>query len=159
MLKPAILYKEAIECGLREYFYSDDMMFYRGDRYNSLLNVAEEPDGGQYQYAVTDAGGNLIGYVAYSVDYYSQCASDFGAFSFDRGNPIMGLELYRLMERLVSTMHRVEFRAISGNPATRAYDHFLDRHRDIGMKHTFYDVFRDTKGEYHDVYIYEFVRC
>ena len=29
MLKPAICYKEAIENALKEYFYSDDMMFYQ----------------------------------------------------------------------------------------------------------------------------------
>lgn len=30
MLKPAICYKAEIENALKEYFYTDDMMFYQG---------------------------------------------------------------------------------------------------------------------------------
>ena len=41
MLKPAICYKEQIENALKEYFYSDDMMFYMGCSCSYLLSVAD----------------------------------------------------------------------------------------------------------------------
>lgn len=157
MLKPAICYKDKIESALGEYFYSDSMMYYMGCLNSALIEIHNSSNGEQYQYAVVDEGGNLIGYISYRVDWYSSCAYAFGAISFDRGNPIMGKELFELLERLISTMHRVEFRAVSGNPAIRGYDSFLKRHSDIGKKHIFKDKFKDTKGNYHDTYLYEFV--
>lgn len=157
MLKPAICFKSEIEDAMKEYFYTDDMMFYQGSINSYLIEINEKGEDGNYQYAVVGADNNLVGYISYTIDYYSSCAYNFGAFSFDRGNPAMGKELFELLERVVSNMHRVEFRAISGNPAIKGYDKFLERHKDIGMKHTFRDEFRDVSGKYHDVYLYEFV--
>lgn len=158
MLKPAICYKDQIESALGEYFYTDSMMFYMGCLNSGLLKIDDHSDGDKYQYAVVDdKGDKLIGYISYAVDWYSSCAYGFGAFSFGHGNPIMGKELFDLLEKLINKMHRVEFRAVSGNPAIRGYDNFLKRHSDIGNKHVFKDEFRDTNGNYHDTYLYEFV--
>lgn len=158
MLKPAICYKEELEMALREYFYTDDMMFYQGCVNSYLIDIADKGEGGHYQYAVIGKDDKLVGYISYTVDYYSACAYNFGVFSFDRGNPIMGRELFELLEKLVRQYHRVEFRAVSGNPAVRGYDAFLQRHRDIGQKYAFRDEFRDLQGNYHDTYLYQFVK-
>ena len=157
MIKPAICYKEQLEKVLTEYFYSDEMMFYMGCLENRLLEISDENNGGQVQLAVTDSKEKLIGYIAYWVDYYSSSATGFGAFSFERGNPIMGKELFNTLEKLIKTMHRVEFRAVEGNPAIKGYDRFLKRHEDIGKKLVLTDDFKDTEGRYRDTYIYEFV--
>ena len=157
MLKPAICYKEEIENALKQYFYTDDMMYYMGCLGSGLIKVADESDGSKYQFAVVGKDGNLIGYIGYYIDRYSSCVYNFGAFSFDRGNPVMGMDLYNLLEKLVNTMHRVEFRAVGGNPAVRGYDRFLEKHSDIGVKHVLKDAFKDSNGVYHDDYIYEFV--
>ena len=157
MLKPAICYKTEIENALKEYFYTDDMMFYQGCVNSYLIEVSDKGEGGHYQYAVVGKDNKLIGYIAYSMDYYSSCAYNFGAFSFDRGNPIMGKEMFELMENLIHRVHRLEFRAVSGNPAIKGYDKFLERHKNIGSKHTFRDDFRDVNGIYHDTHLYEFV--
>lgn len=160
MIRPAICYKAEIEEALKNYFYTDDMMFYNGCIDNYLIEVKEDSNRGHaecYQYAVIAKDEKLIGYISYQVDYYSSCAYNFGAFSFERGNPIMAKELFELLEILVRTMHRVEFRAVSGNPAVRGYDSFLERYANIGKKHTFKDALRDTEGNYHDTYLYEFV--
>lgn len=157
MLKPAICYKAELEKALQEYFYTDDMMFYQGCVNSYLIEIADKGEGGHYQYAVVGEDDKLIGYIDYRIDYYSSCAYSFGAFSFDRGNPIMGKELFDLLENLVKQYHRVEFRAVSGNPAVRGYDAFLQHHKDIGLKHVFRDEFRDLQGDYHDTYLYEFV--
>lgn len=158
MLKPAICYKEEIEDALKEYFYTDDMMWYVGYVDSSLIHILDKGENGNYQYAVVSEDGEyIIGYIAYSIDLYSSCAYNFGAFSFDRGNPLMGKELYNVIEKLIARFHRVEFRAIGGNPATKGYDRLLKIHSDIGTKHILRDTFRDTNGNYHDEYIYEFI--
>ena len=157
MLKPALCYKEQIEDALKEFFYSDDMMFYQGCADSYLLEVSNAGKDGRYQWAVVGAKKTLIGSIDYKIDRYSSSAYNFGAFSFERGNPIMGAELFNLLEKLVNTTHRVEFRAVSGNPAVKGYDKFLARHPGIGKKHVLRDVFKDSKGTYHDIYIYEFI--
>lgn len=157
MLKPAICYKDEIEDAVKEYFYTTDMMYYMGCNNSDMFEIPDSCEEGRYQWAVVSEVGDLIGYIAYDVDFYSSCAYSFGAFSFDRGNPAMGKELYNLLETLIAKYHRVEFKAISGNPAVRAYDKFLEKHKDIGGKHVLKDVFKDTDSNYHDEYIYEFI--
>ena len=157
MLKPAICYKTEIENAIKQFYYTDDMMYYTGSNHSSSMEIPVDSNDGDYHYAVTGTDGRLIGYITYYVDRYSSCARGFGAFSFERGNIIMGQELLRLFERLINTLHRVEFRAVEGNPAVKHYDRFLQLHADIGKKHILTDAFKDTNGKYHDDYIYEFV--
>lgn len=158
MLKAAILYKEEIESKMKEYFYTNEMLFYVGEPDDCLPTIADNSNGRTYfQYAVVNNDEKLIGFISYKVDYYSSCTYNFGAFSFDKGNPIMGSELNNLMEKLITKFHRVDFRAISGNPATRGYDAFLKKHLNAGRKLVLKDDFRDADGNYHDVYIYEFI--
>lgn len=158
MLKPAICYKEQIDAALMEYFYSNEMMYYSGSIHSNLIEVNTESDGGHYEWAiVSEDGESLTGYICYTVDYYSSCVYNFGLFSFDKGNVVNGAEAFKLIEELINRHHRVEFRAVSGNPATRGYDAFLKKHSDIGKKYVFRDVFKDIKGNYHDDYVYEFI--
>ena len=51
---------------------------------------------------------------------------NFAIFSFDKGNPIIGEDLYTKLEELVDKFHRVEWRMVGGNPAERSYDKFLE---------------------------------
>ena len=157
MLKTAICYKTEIENAIKQFYYTNDMMYYTVSNESFGIEIPEDSGNGRYDYAVTDREGHLIGYIGYQIDWYSSCAYEFGAFSFNRGNIIMGQELFRLFEKLINTLRRVEFRAVEGNPAIKHYDRFLKRHSDIGKKHILTDVFKDTNGKYHNEYIYEFV--
>ena len=60
------------------------------------------------------------------------------------------------VEELVNKFHRVEWRAVGGNPACRGYDNFIKRHN--GNKHILKDCIRDRNGNYHDDIIYEIVK-
>ena len=156
MLKPAICYKEEIENALKEYFYTDDMMYYIGYTHDELIKIDDKQSNGKYQFAVVN-DNKLIGYIGIYIDKYSSAVTGVNAFSFDRGNYIMGAELYTLLYHLIRHFHRVEFCAIEGNPAIKGYDEFLNDHLDMGNKITLRDVFKDIKGKYHNRYIYEFI--
>ena len=156
MLVPAILYKDEIIKDMQKYFYTDDMMFETGSMNNWTPNIIECPDCSQFQYAIVGNNGKLIGYLTYSVDWYASIAYNIGLFSFDRGNPLVGRDVFNKLEELVSTLHRVEWRAVSGNPACRGYDSFIKRHN--GNKHILKDYFKDRNGNYHDNIIYEIVK-
>ena len=155
MLVPAILYKDEIIKGMQKYFYTDDMMFETGCLNNWCPDIVEEPNETMMQYAIV-SGETLIGYLEYSIDWYVSKAYNFRLFSFDRGNPLIGKDLYSELERLVNKFHRVEWRAIGGNPACRGYDSFIKRHN--GNKHILKDSIKDRNGNYHDDIIYEIVK-
>ena len=155
MLVPAILYKEEIIKGMQKYFYTDDMMYETGCMDNWTPNIIECPDGSNYQYAIIDANDKLIGYLSYRIDWYASKAYNFGLFSFDRGNILIGRDVFNKLEELVSKLHRVEWRAVSGNPACRRYDSFIKRHN--GKKHILKDAIKDKDGNYRDDIIYEII--
>lgn len=155
MLKPAILYKEQITKEFQKYLYTTDMMYVTGCLENWIPNILECPDEGRFQYAIVDENEKLVGYLGYSIDYYASRAYNFGLFSFDKGNVLVGKDLFNKLEELITIFHRVEWRAVGGNPACRGYDSFIKRH--CGNKHVLKDALKDKDGNYHDDIIYEIV--
>ena len=157
MLKPAIIYKDEIIKCMQEYFYTDDMMYETGGLGNWLPDIQEEPEYGKFQYAIVDSNEKLLGYLDYFIDWYSSCAHRFGLISFDRGNPIVGRDLFNEMKKLLDDykLHRIEWRMIGGNPVERSYDKFCNKFG--GTKHVLRDAIKDKYGKYHDDIIYEIV--
>ena len=155
MLVPAVLYKDQIIKGMQRYFYTTDMMYETGCMENWTPNIFDCPDESQFQYAIVDKDEKLIGYLGYSVDWYASKAYNFGLFSFDRGTLQVPKDVFERLEELVNTVHRVEWRAVGGNPACRGYDNFIKKHN--GTKHVLKDSIKDRVGSYHDDIIYEIV--
>ena len=155
MLVPAILYKEQIINKMQEYFYTDDMMYEVGDIDNYTPNIADEPDRYTFQYAIVDKHKNLIGYMSYAIDWYASCVYNFGLFSFNRRNILVGRDLFTKMEELVHKFHRIEWRMVGGNPVENSYDKFCNKYN--GTKYIMKDVFRDRDGNYRDSIIYEII--
>lgn len=156
MLVPAILYKEQIIKGMQEYFYTKDMMYETGCMENWTPNISNCPDESQFQYAIVDKNEKLIGYLGYTVDWYASKAYNFGLFSFDRGNVLVGRDVFGKLEELIKTLHRIEWRAVGDNPACRGYDNFIKKHN--GKKHILKDAIKDRNGCYHNDIIYEIVK-
>ena len=157
MLVPAITRKEEICASFHKYMYTKDMIYETGGLGNWIPNIQDNNDGDLYQYAIVDNDNKLLGFFSYYVDWYSSNASRFGLISFDRGNPIIGLDVFRELEKLISQyhLHRVEWRMIGGNPVERAYDRFCKKYN--GTKHILKDVMKDREGNYHDDIIYEII--
>lgn len=155
MLVPAILYKEEIIKGFQKYFYTNDMMYETGSMDNWSPDILDKPDETTFQFAIVH-NEKLLGYLSYRVDWYVSRAYNFGLFSFDKGNIMVGKDVINKLEELVSTLHRVEWRAVGGNPACRGYDKFIQRHN--GKKHILKDAIRDRNGNYRDDIIYEIIQ-
>lgn len=154
MLVPAILYKEQIRKEFMKLYYTEDMMFESGCLNQLCPEIPEMPDEGRFDYAIVH-NDTLIGYLSYRLDYYSSKAYNFGLMSFDRGNPVVGKDLFDKMEELASQLHRIEWRMVGGNPVERSYDKFCEKHN--GKKHILKDAIKDAKGNYHNDVIYEIV--
>lgn len=155
MLVPAVLYKEQIKNEFQKYYYTVDMLYETGGMCNWSPNIEECPDENRFQFAMVN-DEKLIGYLEYSIDWYVSKAYNFALFSFDRGNVLVGRDVFNKLEELTKTFHRVEWRAVSINPACRGYDRFVERHN--GTKHILKDAIRDMDGNYHDDIIYEILK-
>lgn len=154
MLVPAILFKSEIENGFKKLFYTNDMFFVNSNLDQWIPDIAENMNEGWFQYAIVD-GEKVIGYLGYYVNYYTSNVYNFGLISFEKGNPLIGKDLFEKMEELVSRFHRIEWRMIGGNPVERSYDKFCKKHN--GIKHVFKDVLKDAEGNYRDSIVYEIV--
>ena len=113
-------------------------------------------DAVQLGYMLRRMNDGLIGYLSYIVNFYSDCAYNFCLMSFDRGNPVVGKDLFEKMEELVNRFHRVEWRMVGDNPVERHYDKFCKMHN--GKKFVLTDCIKDSDGNYRNSIIYEIVK-
>lgn len=157
MLIPAILKKDEILQEFRKLQYTDDLMYGVGCCDNYMPDILDEPNKETYQFAIVDTKNKLIGYVTYHIDWYSSNAGRFGLMSFDRGNPLIGKELFYIMENLINTLklHRIEWYMVGGNPVERSYDKFCEKYN--GRKIIFKDTLKDRYGKYRDSITYEII--
>ncbi len=157
MLVPAILYKDEILMRFQQQFYTTDMMYEQGYLGSNAPEISDGTDGNEYQYAILDSQRRMVGYLSYTVDWYSSSAYSFTLFSFDKGNITVGRDLFAELNKLLNEykLHRLEWRAVEGNPAIRSYDKFCKEHN--GKVFELKDVFKDRYGKYHSIYIYEII--
>jgi hypothetical protein len=154
MLKPAIIYKDVIEKKFMEYLYTNDYFWYSG--YGACNELPEiKLSDGCYQWAVVDTKENVIGYFAYRIETGTDTVLNFGLFSFDRGNPLIGMDVYNKLSELIKDHRRLEWRMIGGNPVKRHYDSLCSKFG--GNCVCLHDVTKDNHGEWHNEYIYEIV--
>lgn len=155
MLVPAILYKDEIRKEFQKLYYTEDMFLETGGIDNWMPDVKDIPEDYNFQFAIVSQN-NVIGYLSYYIDYYIDKVYNFGLISFDRGNLVVGEDLYNELVKLIKKHHRVEWRMVGGNPVERHYDKFCKDHN--GSKHVFKDALKDRDGNYHDDILYEIVK-
>lgn len=157
MLVPAILYKDKIQEKFVKYNYSDYMSYYSGYLGSSLPNIEGDCNGALYQYAIIDDEDRLIGYFAYSIDWYYSCAYNFGLFAFEKNVSTLGYDVLRELKKIINDyhIHRMEWRMVGGNPVEKHYDRFCKRYN--GKKFVLTDAIKDKYGEYHNDIIYEII--
>ena len=158
MLKPAIIYKDEIERKFNEQLYTQDFFYYTGYDGSTYIPEIKREDF-LFQYAIIDSskpdGQQLIGYFSYRLNTLSDTINNFGLYSFDHGNYIIGRDILKKMIELVRSHHRVEWRMIDGNPVKRHYDKFCKRYSGNIVK--LHGVTRNPLGGYSDEYIYEII--
>lgn len=166
MLKPAILFKDEIEKKIAEHLYTDEFFYYSGYAGGNTFSEIKTEDN-RYQWAIIEEREKIvnlnqietkeivIGYFAYYIDFPTDSVSNFGLFSFDPGNPLIGFDVFHKMKELIMEHRRIEWRMVSGNHIKRSYDKLCQRYK--GRCVRLYDVIKDIHGNWHDEYIYEII--
>lgn len=66
-------------------YYTEDMFYYTGCSAQWYPNIKDIPDDGDFDFAIVNNAGKLIGYLSYKADYYCSKVYNFGLVSFNRG--------------------------------------------------------------------------
>lgn len=132
MLKPAMLYKEAIIAEFKNRIYNNETTYYSGWDGFELPEISDKFDGWDYRYAILDDNdsGKVIGYFCYTYDMRNGSISNFGLYSFDKNNSTIGKDVLREMRHIIKDYkpHRIEWRMVGGNPVEKHYDKFCKRY-------------------------------
>ena len=155
MLVPAISRKDELEKLFANHIY-DNNMFLFGHTFDfenefSTNNI----NNGEYQWAIVDKDDKVIGYFRYHVDMISDTVNRFNLITF-KTDSITGIDVYKLMKKLIKIYHRIEWQMVEGNPAKPHYDRFCKRYN--GKRVKLHDAVVDPYGYYHDMYIYEILK-
>jgi len=133
MLVPAICYKDELMKQYDLLRYSDKAVYFNGCIEFGRLYINEEPSEGHFQYAIIEEKTKeLVGYLGFHVDFYSQGVWGIGLINF-REKPSFAITsaireaLYQIEQY---DLHRIEFRAIEGNPAVKRYDKLINKLKD-----------------------------
>ena len=153
MLKPAAMYKDILMEKFTSILYTEDYYYYSGYPCAVLPKIYLEEN--IYSYAIVDKNDNVIGFFTYQILDLTNTVHNFGLISFDKGNPIVGIDVYYKMKELLKFYHKLEWNVVGDNPIRLMYDKFCARYN--GFVHRIHDSTRNLKGELVDAFIYEII--
>lgn len=129
MLKNAMLYKEELLRKYQEVMYDLDYIYYSGGTGNCNLMIPENTYE-KHCFASVDKNDNVIGYIAYNVDFAAKSCYNFGAISFERGNVNYTKDLLRAIDDIFRKykMNRLDFYCILDNPIRTTYQKLIEKY-------------------------------
>lgn len=155
MLKTAQLYKEALREKILESWYDMGNMYWHG---GTGTDLGELPDDNYNKHCFVSLNehGDIIGYIAYNVDWQAMSADGWGIISFDKGNLEFVKDVYKAICDLFEIYHmnRVSWFAYTDNPAVRGYRNFIKKHggRECGY---YRQIAKLMDGSLHDAVQFE----
>lgn len=126
MLKNAKNYEEEIKKALRETWYDPEYQYYHSDSYHSDIDLSDDR---LYAFA-SCIHDKIIGFISYRIDRGVNGVRQFGAISFDKGNPVFARDTAQAIDDIFIKYHfnRLEWYCIDGNPIGDYYLKFIKEH-------------------------------
>lgn len=136
----AKLYEEDIKKKMWEIWYDEKYQYYFGGEWRRDFSLADRDNSPrEHSFAVLNDFGELIGFIAYSIDLELRIAQRFGAINFTSDKFTFGKALMQAIEDCFMKfgMEVVEWCVVCGNPIERSYDRMCERFGGniVGIKH------------------------
>lgn len=150
MLKPAQLYKEKLEEENIKAWYKPENIFWNGGTGDTTINLPDD-NYERHCFVSVDKDDNIIGYIAYSVDWSAMSADQFGIISYRKNSLEFAKDVYKVICDLFETYHmnRLSWCSYADNPAIRGYRNFIKKHG--GKECGYYrQIARLQDGKLHD---------
>ena len=159
MLRTAQLYKDKLTEENIRIWHNPEYMFWSGGAGDAKIDLPED-NYERHCFVSVDGNDNIIGYIAYSVDWIVMSADRFEIINFQKGNMKISMEfvkdVYKSICNLFEVYHmnRMEWWCYADNPAIRGYRNFIKR---CGGKECAYlrQVAKLQDGKLHDVVYFE----
>ena len=126
MLKNAKNYEMELQMKLRETWYDPTYQYYHSGSYFSDLDMTND----NHYYFVSCVDSKLIGFISYRINRAVNSVSQFGAISFEIGNPVFTRDIAQAIDDIFNKYHfnRLEWYCIDGNPVADHYLKFCKEH-------------------------------
>lgn len=155
MLRPAQLYKEKLQEEIIKTWYQPENIFWNGGTGDSQI-VIHDNNYDCHQFVSVDKDDNVIGYIAYAVDWAVMSCDQFAIISFKRGSVEFARDIYIAVCNIFEVYHmnRISWYAYADNPAVRGYRNFI---RDHGGRECGYyrEAAKLLDGKLHDSVCFE----
>lgn len=155
MLQPAQLYENELQEENIKSWYRPENMFWHDGTGECIIQL---PDNNEERHCFVsiDKNDNVIGYIAYCVNWVSMSANRWGIISFKKGSVEFAKDLYKAISDCFITYHlnRISWSCYEDNPALRGYRNFIKRHggRECGYHR---QVTRLRDGKLHNAVEFE----
>lgn len=129
MLKPAQLYKDELEKENIKAWYKPENIYWDGGTGDSTIGLPDN-NYNSHCFVSVDKDDNIIGYIAYVVDWAAMSADRFGIISYRKNSIEFARDVYKVICDLFEVYHmnRVSWCAFADNPAVRGYRNFIRKH-------------------------------
>lgn len=158
MLDIAKKYEKEFQDKYIQTWYDDKYQYYRdssGDRIPQLADNCYD----RRDFVSLNKEGEVIGFISYFFNDVNESASQFGAISFDRSNPIFADDLRQVIADIFFkfNLNRIEFWCFADNPAIKGYRAFIKRYggREVGHLRSSCKL---VDGKFHDSVIFEIMK-
>ena len=147
MLKNAKNYEEEIKRALRETWYDPEYQYYHSDSYHTDVDLSDDS---LYAFASV-VNDRVIGFISYRINRDVNGVRQFGAISFDKGNPVFARDIAESIDDIFLKYHfnRMEWYCIVGNPVGDYYLKFIKEHGGTVMAQE-HECVRTLDGELRD---------
>lgn len=157
MLEFAQNYKEALEKKKHETWGKEKYWYYNCCSYFSNIEI-DDNTWSNMQFVSVDKEGNILGYLAYSIDREARFVDNLAIINFT-DNPAFGIDVMRMIKNIFEKYRyrKIEFFVVVGNPIEPKYDRLVSQYggRIVG---TFKEHFMLPDGELYDYKMYEIFR-
>ncbi len=155
MLKPAQLYKDKLQEENIKSWYKPENIFWNGGAGDSTVNLPDD-NYNSHCFVSVDKEDNVIGYIAYAVDWTAMSADRFSIISYKKNSIEFAKDVYKAVCDLFEVYHmnRVSWCAYADNPANRGYRNFIKKHGGRECGH-YRQIARLQDGKLHDMVIFE----
>lgn len=155
MLKPAQLYREKLQEEVVKAWYDPRNRFWFGGPGGNMLDL---PDNNETRHCFASVGekDDIIGYIAYELDWSTMSAYSWSMISFKKGSLIFVGDLLQAIKDCfhVYHMNRICWWCYADNPAIKGYRNFIKRYGGIECAHYRQDT-RLLDGKLHDSVAFE----
>lgn len=159
MLQPAQLYREQLEVENIKAWYKPENMFWSAGAGDIRIDLPED-NYNSHCFVSVDNNHQVIGYIAYCVDWTAMSAHSFEIINYQKDDLKKSMEFVKDVWKAICDlfevyhMNRLEWWCYAKNPAIRAYRNFIKNHggRECGYHR---QVAKLQDGQLHDSVTFE----